>query len=118
MKKIAALAPVGALALLVGVWCYFGRHDDPFTAKYRLIQEGTTHEEAERFLGPSFDEYHVGDDIYVWISEDGTHIMVVTWNAVGQLSEKRLVSMDGTVELLHRPTDCWWQPLLARVGVR
>jgi len=30
MKKIAALALVGALVLLVGAWCYFGQEEYAF----------------------------------------------------------------------------------------
>jgi hypothetical protein len=127
--KITALALVGALALLAVVSGYFGREDDPFTAKYRQLQEGTTIEEAARLLGPPFDEEHpgmsMGDHTYYWKSEHGAQTIDATWDLTGQLFEKRLVAKDGTVILSDRwsppwssGSASWWERFLSGVGLR
>jgi hypothetical protein len=110
MKKIAALALLAALAVIVVVaWSYFGHEADPFTANYHLIQRGTTHEEAVRLLGPSADEYdpgascgRIGDHVSYWRSPDGEPIIQLAWDLAGVLIEKQLRAEDGTVVLFQK----------------
>jgi len=117
MKKLVAMVLVAAPVLLVGVWWYFGYDDDPFMAKYGLIREGATHEEAERLFGDLGMTF--GDRTYDWQSEDGAQSIAVTWNMRG-VSKKALLAKDGTVILSEqfgwrRP---WWERCLSMVGLR
>jgi hypothetical protein len=120
--KIAALALVGGLALLVGIWCYFGQDDDPFTAKYRLIQEGAPYDDVERLLGSWDAQLHLGGyHTYYWESPD-SQTLVVTWDMQGNLRGKALVGTDGAVilsqEFERRRPRPWWERFLSRVGLR
>jgi len=124
MKKLVAVVLVAALPLLVGGWCYFGHEDDPFTAKYHRIRQGTTHEEAVRLLGPSDDDVHpgmsMGSHFYYWKSADRSRTIDLTWDLTGELYAKRMLAEDGTAVLSERYylQDTWWQRFLSRVGFR
>lgn len=126
MKRIAALALVGTLVLLVGVWCYFGHDDDPFTAKYRLIREGTTYEQAVTLLGPAKGQFHpggsCGDHIYHWKSLDDGRSIAVTWNVAADLSQKSLLAKDhGSIlseQHDERYATPWWERFMTSVGLR
>jgi len=136
--KVAALALVATGAVLY----LTSGHEDAFTAKYRLIRAGTTHEEAIQQLGPSDYEFfpgvscgdHIGPSDYgfypggswgdytcYWKSQDGTRAIVVTWALTGELA-KQLVAKNGTVilsEAFEWPARTpWWERLLTRVGLR
>jgi hypothetical protein len=118
MKKLVALVLVVALALVVGVSCRFGHEDDPFTAKYRLIREGMTHEEAVQLLGPADDEEHclAAYHSYCWKNPDDGREVWVTWDWRYRRLEKALVE-DETV-ILSESARPWWQRLLTSVGLR
>jgi hypothetical protein len=73
--------------------------DDPLVAKYRLIHEGMTYEEAVQLLGLWVDECHPGitqgDHIYTWKNTEGT--LEVTWDAEYRLAEASVTTTDGKV---------------------
>jgi len=117
--KAAALVASLALGAVLGtVYLAFGQDDDAFTAKYRLLRKGTTHEQAVGLLGPADKELHhsSGDQITFWYSPDLMRTIVVTWDASGELSEKMLLK-DGTV-ILSDPPRPWWERALTGIGLR
>jgi hypothetical protein len=129
---LRAVLVTAALFLLVAALCVVVRSnsdpdDDPFTAKYRLIQEGTTIEEAAQLLGPPFDDEHpgasMGDHIYYWKCPDGLRTIEVRWDLAEELSEKQLLAKDGTLISSEqfgawRQPKPWWERFLTSVGLR
>jgi len=134
-RKLAALALVVVLGFLVGARCYFGRQDDPFTAKYRMIQSGTTYEEVVELLGPPDHEFHTGSPFsigglaeitnfhyYNWINRDDGRRLVVKCDAMHQVRLKSLLARDYNV-ISSQWFDTggyskpWWKRLLSMIGL-
>src|SRR5271165_1710844 len=125
MKKrwYLAASAVGAVATLVA---FYGARvpEDAFAAKYHLIREGTTYEEAVALLGPAdHEDYWSGwhhPHISYWKSPDSTEAIHMHWDfRTGELSAKWLLgAKDGAVREVYDWPKPWWERVLTSVGLR
>lgn len=117
MKKRLALAAVLTLAVVATATlaAFYGAsafEEDTFAAKYRLIQGGTTYEEAVALLGPSVSAYpntDCGYRTYFWKNQDGVAYIALTW-AGSELVAKAL-GVIGTEVVWESPRP-WWRRFL------